>query len=216
MTMCTLASIKKYENHHHLNFVFDKALKINFVDDTHLSYASKKLSTMESVMNCELKKIVEWLRSNQLSRDSGKSELVIFRSKAKKELDQITIKFNKSKLCPVPNNNYFGVVLDEFLSWDAHVNNLSKEPAQTNGIWSKLRHYVPQKTCTSVYFYLLYLLILYGSSAWQDTSKTNLIRAIILQKKCLRMIRFSFYKDHSNSLKIFSYINATMFLNQRS
>ena len=132
MTMCTLASIKKYENHHHLSFVFNKALKINFVGDTHLSYASKKLSTMESVINCELKKIVEWLRSNQLSRNSGKSELVIFRSKAKKELDQITIKLNKSELCP--NNNYFGVVLDEFLSWDAHVNNLSKELAQTNGI----------------------------------------------------------------------------------
>ena len=40
-----------------LNSVFNKAITIHFADNTHLSYASKKLSTIESVMNCELKKI---------------------------------------------------------------------------------------------------------------------------------------------------------------
>ena len=39
-----------------LNSVFNKAITIHFADNTHLSYASKKLSTIESVMNCELKK----------------------------------------------------------------------------------------------------------------------------------------------------------------
>ena len=74
-------------------------------------------------MNC---KLAEWLRSNKLSRNSGKSELVIFRSKTKKDLDEITIKINKSKPFSVPNVNYLCVVLDEFLSWDAHVNDLCK------------------------------------------------------------------------------------------
>ena len=43
-------------------------------------------------MNCELKRLAEWPRSNKLSLNSEKSELVIFRSKTKKELDEITIK----------------------------------------------------------------------------------------------------------------------------
>ena len=59
-------------------------------------------------------KLAEWLRPNKLSFNSGKSELVIFRSKAKKELDAINIKINKSKLSPVSNVNHFGVVLDKF------------------------------------------------------------------------------------------------------
>ena len=42
-----------------LNSVFNKAIMIHFTDDTHLSYASKKLSTTESVMNYELKKLAE-------------------------------------------------------------------------------------------------------------------------------------------------------------
>ena len=36
----------------YINSVFYKAITIHFADDTHLSYASKKLSTIESVMNC--------------------------------------------------------------------------------------------------------------------------------------------------------------------
>ena len=39
---------------------------------------------VQSVMTFELKKLAEQLRSNKLSLNSGKSELVIFRSKTKK------------------------------------------------------------------------------------------------------------------------------------
>ena len=96
-----------------------------------------------------------------------------------------------------------GAVLDEFLSWDAHVNKLCKKLVQTNGILFKLRHYVPQKTCISGYFSFVFPFF-YGSLAWQFTSKTNHsfkpTRLFILQKKCLRTIMFSFNKDHSNPL----------------
>ena len=64
-----------------LNYVFNKAITTHFDDDTHLSYTSKKLSAVESVMNL----------------NSGKSKLVIFHSKTKKELDEMTINVNKSK-----------------------------------------------------------------------------------------------------------------------
>ena len=128
-------------------------------------------------MSYELKKLTEWLISNKLSLNSGKSELVIFRSKAKKELDEIIIKINKSKLSSVPNVNYLGVVLDEFPSGDAYINILCKKLAQTNGILSKLCHYVAQETCISIYFSLFYSFILYSSLAWQFTSKPILIES---------------------------------------
>ena len=60
-----------------LNSVFNKAITIHFADDTHLSYASTKLSTIESVINYELKKLAKWPKSNKLSLNFGKPELVI-------------------------------------------------------------------------------------------------------------------------------------------
>ena len=47
---------------------------------------------------------------------------------------------------------------------------------------------------------LFYSFILYGSLAWQFTLKTNHNRVFILQRKCLPIITFSFFKDHSNPL----------------
>ena len=157
------------------NSVFNKAIAIHLADDADLRLASKKLTTIEIITNYELKKLTEWLRSNKHSLNSGKSALV------------------KSDL------NYLGVVLDEFFSWDAHVKNLCKKLAQTNCILSKLRHYVPQKTCISVYFSLFYSFMLYGSLAWQFTSKANLNRVFILQKKCLR-INFLIFLISRNKL----------------
>ena len=48
-------------------------------------------------------------------------------------------------------------------------------------------------------FSFSYSFILYDSLAWQFFKKPILI-VFILQKKCLRIITFSFYKDHSNLL----------------
>ena len=135
-----------------LNSLFNKAITIHFTDDTHLSYASKKLSTIEFVTNYQLKKLAEWLRSKKLSVNFGLSELVIFCSKTKKEVNETTIKFNKSKLSSIPKVNYRGIVVDEFLSWDAHVNNLPKKVAQTNGILSKF--------CPDLHFSIFFLVLL--------------------------------------------------------
>ena len=77
---------------------------------------------------------------------------------------------------------------------------MCKKLAQTTGILSKLRHYVPENNCISVYFSLFYSFVLYDSLAWQFTSKTNFNRVFIFQKKYLLKITFSFYKDLCNSL----------------
>ena len=37
-----------------------------FADETHLNYVNKKLSTIESILNYELKELTELLRYNKL------------------------------------------------------------------------------------------------------------------------------------------------------
>ena len=176
-------------------------------------------------MNCELKKLTEWLRSKKLSLNSGKSELVIFRSKTKKELDEITIKINKSKLSSVPTANYFDVVPGEFFSWDVHVNNLRRTLAQPNGILCILRHYVPQRLAFQyispfllIYFIRLLSMAIYFKNqlAWQFTSKTNL-NSPFCKRNVYAQLRFLFTKiTVILCLKILSYLNSEMFWNQRS
>ena len=76
---------------------------------------------------------MNYLLKNQLNGIDSTNFLLILEnlnlSKTKKELDEITTKINKSELSPLQNVNYLGVVLDEFLSWDALVNNCVKSSA---------------------------------------------------------------------------------------
>ena len=57
----------------------------HFADDTNILYASNSLKDINKMMiNCDLKSIAEWLKANKISLNSGKMELVLFRSKDKK------------------------------------------------------------------------------------------------------------------------------------
>ena len=51
-----------------------------FVDDTNLLYSSKSLKDINQKINFELKNIVHWLRANQISLNTKKMEIVLFRA----------------------------------------------------------------------------------------------------------------------------------------
>ena len=60
----------------------------HFADDTCIIYSSinkqSKLKSFETVLNTELKAVVEWLNLNRLSLNVNKSKLLMFHSKRKK------------------------------------------------------------------------------------------------------------------------------------
>ena len=55
-----------------------------FCDDTNILYTSNSLKDINRNINHNLKSIAEWLKANKISLNSGKTELVLFRSKTKK------------------------------------------------------------------------------------------------------------------------------------
>ena len=66
----------------------------HFADDTFIMYSSKKLKSIETVVNTELKLVSKWLRLNKLSLNSDKTELIFFHSKRHiLNYDGISIKF---------------------------------------------------------------------------------------------------------------------------
>ena len=54
---------------------------ILFADDTTLFYTSKSLQELATVVNNELRKVIEWLNANRLSLNIDKTYFMIFRPK---------------------------------------------------------------------------------------------------------------------------------------
>ena len=97
-----------------LQGVFSKLIIHHFEDDTNLLFPTKKLGTIDSVVH-KLKLISQWLRSNKLSVNETKTELIIFISPRKDLPREPDIKNNyKQKLHS--HVKYLGTLIDEVLS----------------------------------------------------------------------------------------------------
>jgi len=69
---------------------------------------------------------------------------------------------------------YLGVVIDSSLTWNYNISYVCAKLSRNTGVISKLRHYLPLKHLTQIYYNLIYPYISYAIVAWSSTSKTNL------------------------------------------
>ena len=126
---------------------------------TCLTYSNKNAKTLETNLNHDLKNLTQWLRANMLSLNVDKTRLLIFKSKYNKnQYEDIIIKLLGKRLDPSTSVKYLGIHIDHNLSWDCHIKEVNAKLSRTNGIISKLRHYVPKKQCcqfTMHYFTLI-------------------------------------------------------------
>ena len=173
----------------------------HFADDTFIIYNSKKLKTIETVINTELKGVIKWLGLNKLSLNATKTELIFFHSRRRPvNYDSISIRFNGLKLAPVEHVKYLGMYLDSYLSWEYHIHELSKKLSRANGILSKLRYNSPFKVCLQVYYSIFYSHLIYGCNTWGLTTEENITKIEVLQKKCIRILTFADFNSHTDDI----------------
>ena len=149
------------------------------------SASNKNAKTLKTNLNHDLKNLTQWLRANMLSLNVDKTRLLIFKSKYNKnQYEDIIIKLLGKQLDPSTSVKYLGIHIDHNLSWDCHIKEMNAKLSRTNGILSKLRHYVPKKnTMLSVYYALFYSHMTYGSIVWSLTTQKTWIVSSDYKKK---------------------------------
>ena len=145
-----------------------------FADDSNLSFASKSLCGIESIINAELIHVKTWLSANKLSLNIAKSNFVIFHPPQKKKTFNIRLSVNDKPLKEEPYIQYLGVMLDSHLNWKAHVSHVMKKTKRNIGLISKLRYFVNTNTLVSLYYALIYPFFIYSLTAWGNTYEKDL------------------------------------------
>ena len=95
---------------------------------------------------------------------------------------------------------YLGLYLDENLSWSVHINQLSKKLSRYNGILSKVRYFLPERTIISLYYAIFYSHLPHGCPVWSLATENMLNTITVLQKKCARIMNFAPFNSHTNDL----------------
>jgi hypothetical protein len=71
--------------------------------------------------------VFEWLCANRLSINVSKTEFIIFKPPKKTLNHRIVLKLNGNKKFEFSKIKYIGVILDPFLRWNHHINELTKK-----------------------------------------------------------------------------------------
>ena len=92
---------------------------------------------------------------------------------------------------------YLGLLIDSSLTWKNHIDQIALKVSKTVGLLAKLRHFVPRITLINIYKSLILPHVSYGLTVWGMASKCYINKILILQKRALRFINFSHFKEHA-------------------
>ena len=148
---------------------------------------------IQDQINLDLEYLCKWLKANKILLNASKTKVLIFRHQnkpimyRKKPEDRLSINnitIVGKKVEPSSHAKYLGILIDSFLNWNFHIDELSTKLSRAVGMLAKISHYINEKTLSMVYhgiFSSFYMVLKFGDKV----SKLEK-----LQNKALRIINF--------------------------
>ena len=172
---------------------------ILFADDTNAFCSNADFQILLRNINAELPKLSKWFRSNKLSLNLKKTNYIYFQDRKNNDIPDIEITLDGELLEKRDSTKFFGLLINENLRWNNHVQYISNTISRNIGILCKLKYYVPSNILFMLYNSLILPYISYCNIIWAN-SKSNVDTILLLQKKAMRLCTDSSYRDHTNPL----------------
>lgn len=176
---------------------------ILFADDTTILYSDKNIYNKINLINKELQEVSNWFRSNKLSVNASKTNYMILGTShmtSKTTHNDLNVLLDDTILERVKSTKFLGVIIDECLTWKAHIDCISKTVSRNIGVLNKLKHSIPVRILHTLYCTLVLPYINYGILIWGNTCKSYLDKLIKIQKWAVRSITNSHYRAHTAPL----------------
>ena len=119
-----------------------------YADDTNLTASSDDLHCLQTILNSELNNIYQWLVANKLTLNVDKTEYMIIgtRQKLNHLSHDMEVHIGEKKLKQVTSKKVLGVTIDDQLSWEEQVDNISKKVSQGIGVLRRAKLFVKYDT----------------------------------------------------------------------
>ena len=161
-----------------------------FADDTTFQINGPDPSVLFETVNAELQKAAKWFQSNRLTLNVSKTKFILFRKKG------MMVDFRNLKLqigneiverigsdCTTKSFKLVGLHLDEYLSWDHHINYVHGKLASGSYGINASKNLLPQQIRLNLYNSLFRSHLEFGILAWGGIPSSKLKGICNLQKK---------------------------------
>ena len=177
---------------------------ILYADDTSAFTSNKDISLLNNIMSNGLNKLNKWFQTNKLSLNLKKSNFMLFgtHNKTKKYSNRFKLCLDNVEISYVDAFKFLGLTVDQSLTWNNHINDLSKKCSSSIGILNEVKNFLPESALLSLYNTLILSHINYGITAWSSAGVSAKNRLHILQKRALWAVSHSEFRSHSNPLFI--------------
>ena len=173
-----------------------------YADDTTLSFKCHSIPQALILCNQELHKFYNWAVANKLSInfDIDKTYFMIhtFRNL---DLSELNLNFGNNILPKSNASKFLGVIVDEKLKFDNHIDLISKKISKSIGIIYKLSQLkMPHKVLKQLYYNLIYSYLNYNVCCYASTYDSHLNKLFLLQKRAIRIINNAPFLAHTDPL----------------
>ena len=171
---------------------------ILFADDTSVFFSHKNPDTLLNTVNSELKCIHEWICCNKLSLIVQKTQSILFSNSISTLPGNLSLMNTPIDL--VESTKFLGLFIDNKLSWKKHTTYLCKLLSRNIGIINKFKLTFSSNILLDLYCTLILPYLNYGILAWGNSSRSQMDRLLLLQKRIMRIICNENWLAHTDQL----------------
>ena len=170
-----------------------------FADDTNIFVASDNKADAYRMANEVMKSVHLYLLSNQLHINISKCVYMYFRpnlnnqerltcARSKPYNREFNLFVNGRKLKMVDKTRFLGVIMDDKLNWEHHIEYLEKKMLSIIVLVKRVRKIVPKSHYKEIYYSLFESHLSYGISCWGGAYSSKLDTLFRIQKRCIRIL----------------------------
>ena len=159
-----------------------------YADNTHITYASTDLNSIQTSLTRDLNNIHKWLLCNKLTLNTTKTEFMLIGSRQKLSTlsESLELSIDNVSIEQVSTTKSLGILIDDNMAWHSHIHKLSKRI----GAIRRIRPLVPPDILHYIYNALIQPHFDYCSIVWGNCGKTLLKN---LQNRAARVLTSSSY-----------------------
>ena len=177
--------------------VSSKLFSLFFADDSNMFVTGNNPDELVRTMHEEIIKVVDWLKLNKLSLNLKKTHFMLFHKKRDKVNLSEELRIDSVKIDRVEKTKFLGVIIDDTLSFQHHINYIKGKISRGIGILYKCRPCVMEDTMRTLYNSFIYPHFTYCIEVWGNVCSTYLDPLVKLQKRAVRTIVGAKRLEHS-------------------
>lgn len=170
-----------------------------FADDTVFFYSGSNLQSLEQTVNDDLCRYSKWLLHNKLKLNAEKTVYLVFQQKNTEHYD-FNININNMQLSQVHTTKYLGLILDDKLNWNSHIDSLVKKIIPMLGALHRCTKFLNTSNRYAIYNAYILSNLRYLINIWGTCGVTSFKRVQVLQNRAIKILFQMPYRTSSELL----------------